>query len=147
MLGGNIGPVEENFDFVVEELHRYGVRRIRRSSIYRSAAVDCVPGTPDFCDQAVVADWGGPVEELFGFCRQLERRCGRPEKHSSRESRTLDCDLIFWGDEEISTPELTVPHPRAKERLFVLEPLSEIAPDWRFPDGTTVQQALDALKK
>ena len=58
-----------------------------------------------------------------------------------------DCDLILWGDEVIDTPLLTVPHPRARQRQFVLEPLNEIAPEMMFPDGTTVAQAWALLQK
>lgn len=55
-------------------------------------------------------------------------------------------DIIAWGDIEIDGEFLTLPHPRAKERAFVLVPLKEIAPEYVFPDGTTVDQALDAIQ-
>ena len=146
-LGGNEGPVEANFDLVEEELRAAGAAEIRRSRIHVTSPVDCVPGTPDFLNQAVTGEWGGSVWSLFDLLRSLERRCGRPEIHSSRESRPLDCDLILWGEEVISTPRLQVPHPRACQRLFVLEPLAEIAPEMRFmPGGLTVTQCLQKLR-
>ena len=122
-------------------LERAGLTEMRRSRIHRSAPVDCVPGTPDFSDQALTGVWRGTARELFAICQQLECAAGRPEKHSSREARTLDIDLILFGDTVSDAPELTIPHPRAKNRRFVLEPLAEIAPDWRFPDsGKTILQ-------
>ena len=146
-LGGNVGPVESHFDLAEEALRAAGAAEIRRSRIYVTSPVDCVPGTPDFLNQALIGDWCGSVESLFELLQTLERRCGRPEIHSSRESRPLDCDLILWGEEVISTPRLQVPHPRARQRLFVLEPLAEIAPEMRFmPEGLTVAQCLQKLR-
>ena len=118
-----------------------GMTGVRRSRIYRSAPVDCVPGTPDFSDQALTGVWPGTARELLALCQNLERAAGRPERHSSREARTLDLDIILFGDAVSDAPELTLPHPRARQRRFVLEPLAEIAPEWRFPDsGNTILQ-------
>lgn len=147
MLGGNLGDSERFFDDAVAGLVAGGLKLTGRSGIYRSAPVDCVPGTPDFADQALTGVWSGAPEELLALCQKLERAAGRPEKHSSRESRTLDCDIIIFGDTVSDTPSLTLPHPRAKRRRFVLEPLAEIAPEWLFPDsGTTVLQELNSLE-
>ena len=147
MLGGNLGDPEKFFDAAVDGLAAGGLEITGRSAVYRSAPVDCVPGTPDFSDQALTGRWSESPEELLALCQRLERAAGRPEKHSSRESRTLDCDIIIFGDVVSADPSLTLPHPRAKQRRFVLEPLAEIAPDWRFPDsGTTVLQELNSLE-
>lgn len=108
--------------------------------------MDCVPGTPDFSDQALIGIWPGSAPELLALCQRLEREAGRPAAHSSCEARTLDCDIIIFGDSVSAEPELTLPHPRAKLRRFVLEPLAEIAPEWRFPDsGTTVLQEFERI--
>ena len=139
MLGGDLGDSAAIFAAAAAALEHAGMTDVRRSRIYRSAPVDCIPGTPDFSDQALTGVWPGTAEELFALCQQLERDAGRPEKHSSREARTLDIDLILFGDTVSDAPDLTIPHPRARERRFVLEPLAEIAPDWRFPDsGNTI---------
>ena len=137
-LGGNLGDVRSRFDRVEEALSRFGVKDIRRSRIYVTAPVGCVPGTPDFQNQALTGETSAAPEELFALLQSLERASGRPEIHSSQESRTLDCDLILWGEEILDTPRLTVPHPRARQRQFVLEPLAEIAPGMKFPDGVSV---------
>ena len=146
MLGGDLGDSAAIFDDAAAALERAGLRDVRRSRIHRSAPVDCVPGTPDFSDQALTGSWPGSARELLALCQQLERAAGRPGSHSSREARTLDCDIIIFGETVSSDPELTLPHPRAKKRRFVLEPLAEIAPDWHFPDsGTTVLQEFKHL--
>jgi len=146
MLGGDLGDSAAIFAAAAAGLERAGLRELRRSRIHRSAPVDCVPGTPDFSDQALTGVWPGSAPELLALCQRLERAAGRPARHSSREARTLDCDLILFGELISDAPELTLPHPRAKMRRFVLEPLAEIAPDWRFPDsGTTVLQELKRL--
>jgi len=146
MLGGDLGDSARIFDDAAAGLAIGGLKHIRRSAIHRSAPVDCVPGTPDFSDQALTGVWSGSVAELLALCKRLERAAGRPERHSSREARTLDCDIIIFGSTVSNTPELTIPHPRAKCRRFVLEPLAEIAPDWVFPDsGTTVLQEFQRI--
>jgi 2-amino-4-hydroxy-6-hydroxymethyldihydropteridine diphosphokinase len=146
-LGGNIGDVESRFDLVEKALAEAGGTEILRSKGYVTVPVGCVPGTPDLKNQALTGEFNGSPEELFSLLQSLERRSGRPAIHSSQESRTLDCDVILWGSEVINTPLLTVPHPRARGREFVLGPLAEIAPEMTFPDGVTVAQALAALQK
>ena len=146
MMGGNLGDSARIFEEAASGLAAGGVENLRVSGIFRSAAVDCVPGTPDFCDRALTGEWAGGAGELFQLCQRLEREAGRPAVHSSRESRTLDLDLILFGDRRIDQPGLIVPHPRARLRRFVLEPLAEIAPDWIFPDcGKSVRECLNFL--
>ncbi len=146
MLGGNLGDSAKIFHDAVRKLAAAGCDDLRMSRIHRSAAVDCVPGTPDFCDAALTGTWKGDALELLRLCRRLEQEAGRPANHSSRESRTLDLDLILFGDEIRNTPELTLPHPRAQLRRFVLEPLAELIPETRFPDsGRKIEECLRNL--
>ena len=72
-------------------------------------------------------------ESLLAKLKQLEKEFGRGPKKTLNEPRTLDLDLIAFGDEQRHSPELILPHPRAHERRFVLEPLNEIAPDVVLP--------------
>lgn len=142
MLGGNIGDVRATFEQAAAALAANGVEIERRSAIGSSQAVDCVPGTPDFCDQALLIGWDDSPEALLKLLQQTEIAFGRPAVHRQDASRTLDCDLILFDAEQRRTPELMLPHPRARQRRFVLELLLEIAPDWRFPDtGETVREA------
>ena len=145
MLGGNLPGSRKAMRDAVEKFASAGVKNIVCSRIVTSAAVDCVPDTPDFLDMALTGMWDGSAVELLSLCQRFEREAGRPAIHSSRESRILDCDIIFFGDAVVNAPDLIIPHPRAQRRRFVLEPLAEIAPDLHFPDGTSVFGALSAL--
>ena len=90
--------------------------------------------------------WNGSAEELLNLLQETERFFGRPADHRSDMSRTLDCDLIFFGNEIIRTSRLTVPHPRMHNRLFVLEVLVEIAPDFIHPVlNRSVKELFDEL--
>jgi len=146
MLGGNLGDTAGFFRFARQKLAEAGFRELAVSAPLRSAPVECVPGTPDFWDQALTGLWCGTPEELLALLQRIEREAGRPAKHSSAEARVLDCDIILMGDVLCSTQTLTIPHPRAQKREFVLRPLAEIAPEWTFPDtGKSVSEALRAL--
>jgi len=83
-------------------------------------------------------------ESLLAKLQTLEKEFGRQPKAVLNEPRALDLDLIAFGGETRSTPALTLPHPRAHLRPFVLQPLSEIAPDYRLPGQT--QTVLELLK-
>ena len=145
MLGGNLPDTLQKMDFALDRLQKSGFIVNKISKIFHSAAVDCVPGTPDFLDRAVTGVWHDSALELLKLCQKIEVEAGRPAIHSSRESRVLDIDIILFGNERISLPELIIPHPRARQRRFVLEPLAEIAPNWQFPDSITVASALEEL--
>ncbi len=142
-LGGNLGDTVLIFDRAVEKLRAGGVAGIVRSGLYRTRAVDCVPGTPDFVNAALTGEWGGAPLELLALTQAIERSEGRPEEHSSREARTLDLDIILFGDGMFRLPGLEIPHPRALSRRFVLEPLAEVAGGWIFPG--TDRRILDCL--
>ena len=146
LLGGDLGNTERFFDTALAGLAAAGAERLRRSRLYRTAPVDCVPGTPDFLNCAVTGLFPGSPRELLALTQRLEVEAGRPARHSSREARVLDIDIILFGNTVLDSPELTIPHPRARRRRFVLEPLAEIAPDLVFPDtGETVADALAHL--
>jgi len=132
-LGGNLGNVPVTFENTIVELDMGGLKNIHRSSLYHTAPVGCAPGTPDFINAAITGIWSGSVEQLHELCKSLEVKFGRPRQHEHYGSRTLDLDIIFFGNELISTPELTIPHREAANRLFVLIPLAEIAPERQFP--------------
>jgi 2-amino-4-hydroxy-6-hydroxymethyldihydropteridine diphosphokinase len=117
---------------------------LRRSSLWRSTPVDCPPGSPLFVNAAVALEplAGETPESLLAKLQALEREFGRQPKRVMNEPRPLDLDLIAFGVEVRSTPELTLPHPRAHQRRFVLEPLAEIAPEFVLPGQTRPVRAL-----
>ncbi len=97
--------------------------------------MDCPHGSPVFVN-AVAGLWphtGETPESLLAKLQALEREFGRRPRRVLNEPRPLDLDLIAFGEEQRATPELILPHPRARQRRFVLAPLAEIAPDWRAP--------------
>jgi len=133
-LGGNLGDVAGAFRTAAQKLEAAGMINIKLSSFYRTAPVGCAPGTPDFLNAALTGDWTGSAEELLAVCRQIERESGRAAIHGINTPRTLDLDIILFGDRIINSDTLHIPHPRAPQRFFVIAPLAEIAPEMIFPD-------------
>lgn len=86
--------------------------------------------------------WSAPG--FLSTCTAIEAQLGR-DRQIPGGPRTLDMDILAWGDTVMEGDFLTLPHPRAKERAFVLIPLQEIAPDFVFPDGTEIEAALKAI--
>ena len=145
-IGGNTGNVAATFAAAMRLLTEAGLRQLRHSNWLRTAPVDCAPGTADFLNGALTGDWPGDARTLLRCCQAIEERCGRPAEHGVNQPRTLDLDLILLGEECCHSDELTLPHPRARQRRFVLAPLAEIAADWRFPDsGESVAACLARL--
>lgn len=99
-------------------------------------------GVGNFLNQALVVETALTAHEVLAAAMDIESELGRrrpqggaagPKGERVYHSRTMDIDIIFYNDEVIDTPELTVPHPRMHERRFVLEPLAEIIPEYRHP--------------
>lgn len=144
-LGANIGDALNTFDKAIGMLSKH-LNNIKVADVIVTKPVDCVPGTPDFHNTVLTAFFDGSAEELLDICQGIEHALGRPSQHSSHESRTMDLDIILFDDDIISTPRLTVPHPRMHLRSFVLEPLAGIAPNWVVPGiGKTAPQLLEML--
>jgi 2-amino-4-hydroxy-6-hydroxymethyldihydropteridine diphosphokinase len=121
---------------------------LAKSSLWQSEPVDCPPGSPKFVNAVVglAPRPGETPESLFAKLRAIELEFGRQPKKLLNEPRPLDLDLIAFGAEIRSTRELVLPHPRARQRRFVLQPLSEIAPALILPGQLqTVADLLRAL--
>jgi 2-amino-4-hydroxy-6-hydroxymethyldihydropteridine diphosphokinase len=111
------------------------------ASLYRSLPLSPVP-QPDFLNTAAVASTALPPEAVLALAKALEQAAGR-RRGVRFGPRPLDVDLLLYGSLRSDAPELTLPHPRLRERRFVLEPLAEIAPDLAVPpDGATVRELL-----
>ena len=128
-LGGNIGNAVETFDAALKHLELNDVRIIKRSSCAKTSPVDCPPGTPDFYNMAVTAETELLPFDLLKLTQQTEVISGRPADHGFHDSRTLDIDIIYMEGVRLRTNKLTLPHPRAAERDFVMRFLLELDPD------------------
>ena len=128
-LGGNLGDVPAAFRRACEALSNAGFRIRRFSSPHRTAPVGCEPDAPEFTNAALSGFWDGSALDLLRVCQRIEADNGRPNDHAYHVSRTLDLDIILFGRETIRLPDLTVPHPEAARRDFVMDPLREIEPD------------------
>lgn len=120
----------------------------RASALWSSSPVDCPPGSPPFVNAAVAFD-ASPADTPESWLARLqawEREFGRRPKVVLNEARPLDLDLIAFGTETRTTAVLTLPHPRAHLRRFVLAPLDEIAPDIVLPgQRRTIAELLAGL--
>lgn len=147
-LGSNLGDSGEVFKQVCQLLQENNFHVQRIAPVIITKPVDCPPGTPDFANSALIGSYSGRAEDLLDLTQSIEQKLGRPADHGFHTPRTCDIDIITFGDLVMKSDRLTIPHPAAQERLFVLEPLNVIAPDLRFPDtGVTVRELLTAQKK
>jgi 2-amino-4-hydroxy-6-hydroxymethyldihydropteridine diphosphokinase len=138
-LGTNLGDRERNLARGVEGLRDRGLRITRASSVYETEPVGG-PAQGAYLNAVVRAETPLGPEEVLASCLDVEHGLGRVR--GVRDApRTLDLDLLLYGDAVVMTESLTVPHPRMHERRFVLVPLEEIAPAARHPVlGLTVSE-------
>ena len=140
-LGSNVGDRQANLRAAIAALEGAGVRVRRVSSLYETEPVDFLE-QPWFLNCVLEGETDAPAQTLLKELRRIEARMGS-KKLVAKGPRLLDMDILLYGDETVDTPELQVPHPRMKERRFVLEPLAEIAPKLRHPSwGGTVSDLL-----
>jgi 2-amino-4-hydroxy-6-hydroxymethyldihydropteridine diphosphokinase len=147
-MGSNRGDRLGHLRQAVKRLARLpGVRILARSALYETEPVDVPPGFEHlmFLNAVVIVEWPGAVRDLLRAAKALEKAAGR--KPAVRNGpRPLDVDILYFGREIVAEPDLAVPHPRALERRFVLEPLAELRPGLVLPGcRTSVSGALKAL--
>ena len=142
-LGANLGDAVASVRAAMTQLGGLPeTSLLAASALYRSTPFEATG--PDYVN--AVAELRSALEpaDLLAQLHWLELRFGRLRPHRNAP-RTLDLDLLFYGARQLAGSVLTVPHPRAHQRAFVLAPLAELAPDWRLPDGRTAAEALAAL--
>lgn len=143
-LGSNLGDRTAHLDAACRELRR--LLPDLKPSRYRDTEPVGVGLQPRYLNAAVVGTASLGARELLEELLAIEHRRGRA-RASPGAPRTLDLDLILYGDDVVAEPGLTVPHPRFRERAFVLEPLDEIAPDLIDPvTGHTVRELFDRVR-
>ena len=143
-LGSNLGDRQANLDRALGLLSQR-LRLEKISSIYDSEPVGDVD-QPRFLNMVCQVNTHLAPQGLLALAKGIESKLGRAGP--SGAPRTIDIDILLYGDQVIETPELVIPHPRLTERAFVLVPLVEIAPDLVHPvSGKTAKELLKAVKE
>ena len=156
LIGGNQGDRQELINqatvLIQERIGTVALAsRLYETEPWGEFDVDGEEAVNNFLNRALLVETTLSAHEVLHEALSIEAELGRrrkPDSTPSRKyySRPMDIDLIFFDDEVIDTPELTIPHPRMHLRRFVLEPLSEIMPDYRHPvSSITVAELLRSL--
>jgi 2-amino-4-hydroxy-6-hydroxymethyldihydropteridine diphosphokinase len=145
-LGGNVGDVAESFAAAAARMDALaGTQLLRVSRRYRTPAWG-MAAQPDFLNAVAMLETQLPARELLDELLAIERMQGRDRATETRWGpRTLDLDLLLYGDGTIDQPGLRVPHPRLHERAFALRPLLDIAPDISIPGHGLVRNLPAAM--
>ncbi|MGL5700309.1 MAG: 2-amino-4-hydroxy-6-hydroxymethyldihydropteridine diphosphokinase [Kluyvera sp.] len=143
-IGSNLASPLEQVNAAVQALGAIPHSRIVAiSSFYRTPPLG-PQDQPDYLNAAVALDTELEPEALLDHTQRIEQQQGRVRKAERWGPRTLDLDIMLFGEQVIHTPRLTVPHYDMKNRGFMLLPLFEIAPELRFPDGQSLQALLNS---
>jgi 2-amino-4-hydroxy-6-hydroxymethyldihydropteridine diphosphokinase len=130
-LAGRFGSREALLEAALDDFPAAGLKLVTRSSWWRSASWPD-PGKPDYLNGLALVETALSPRETLAALRRIEVAFGR-RRDGENAPRTLDLDLIAHGRAVLNDADLTLPHPRAHERLFVMGPLAAIAPEWRHP--------------
>jgi 2-amino-4-hydroxy-6-hydroxymethyldihydropteridine diphosphokinase len=142
-LGANLGDARQTLkDAVVCLAQQHTITVLAKSSLYRTAPIDA--GGDDYLNLVVKLETTMPVRHLLALCHKIEHQFGR-ERPFRNAPRTLDLDILLYGEHAIDEPDLIVPHPRMTERAFVLVPLVEIEPALIIPQRGRAESFLAAV--
>ena len=132
-LGSNLADPRQQVTSALQELSELAATRLHsRSALYRSAPMG-PQDQPDYINAVARLETGLAPDALLDALQAIEARHGRERSGERWGARTLDLDLLLYGDRRIDNPRLRVPHPGIADRNFVLYPLAEIAPDLDLP--------------
>ena len=134
-LGSNLGDRLGNLRTARDLLAAIAVPEapVLQAPVYRTEPVDCPQDSPDFFNTVIEITYAGSPSGLLELTQSFQRKLGRPDVHERNGPRTIDIDLLYFGQERIRTESLELPHPRLTQRRFVLEPLAAIRPDLVLP--------------
>ena len=142
-LGANLGNALQTIRDAIQAINDLPQTEVtQQSSLYKTAALESLPGapkSPDYINAVVEISCHQPANLLLEQLQKIEQKAGRARPYLNAP-RTLDLDILLYGDAQIQTETLTVPHPRMWQRAFVLVPLAEIAP------GLVGDESLEGVK-
>ncbi len=142
-IGANLGDAQANVLDAVRRLALLdGTMVVETSGLYRTAPIDS--SGPDYVNAVACIDTSFDPHELLAALQDIELAHGR-ERPYRNAPRTLDLDLLLYGDQIIDSESLSVPHPRMHERAFVLAPLAEVAPDLVIPGRGPIHDFLPLI--
>lgn len=139
-LGGNLGNTREIFEGAYPLIEKKIGKISVYSSIYQTEAWGPIPQA-DFLNQVLLVNTSLKAEACLAEMLEIEREFGR-ERKERWGPRTLDLDILYYGDQVIAESDLSIPHPRIAERKFILTPLAEIAPTFSDPASRKTMVAL-----
>lgn len=144
-LGANLGKPLEQLEHACDLLTDvYG--DLRLSQLYETSPVNCPAGSPNYLNACVEICTTQSPEQVLQHCQAIENKLGRQRSGIYGEARSCDIDIINYGELQLQSQALILPHPRAHERAFVLQPLCDIDPNLRLAGQEhTVSEQLDAL--
>lgn len=144
-LGSNLANPQHQVQSALNALAELPqTKLIATSSLYRTPPLG-PQDQPDYLNAVVALDTDLSAENLLDHTQKIELEHGRVRKDERWGPRTLDLDILLFGDEIINTERLTVPHYDMKNRQFMLYPLAEIAPELHFPTGESLQSVIAQL--
>ena len=144
-LGSNEGDRWASLRAARDALRGHGVGVLAASSVYETAPQGEVTDQADFLNACLRIETEHPPEALLAACKAVEGELGREAGGPRHGPRPIDVDVLLLDELELRSGWLTVPHPEVTSRRFVLEPLLELEPGLRLPDGTPLAESLAAV--
>jgi 2-amino-4-hydroxy-6-hydroxymethyldihydropteridine diphosphokinase len=147
-VGSNVGDRLANLQRGVRRLLELlpEAKLLAAGPLFETAPVDCAPGTQAFYNSVILLECGLAPHDLRELTAGIEQWMGRPQDRERNAPRTLDLDLLFYGDQQVNDAVLTLPHPRLAQRRFVLAPLAAVCGERVLPgQQQTVSELLERL--
>lgn len=149
-LGSNLGDKQKNIEKAITFFKEESAIQIKKISRWYITKAVSLPGEthPDFLNSVVELTTDLTPIALLKLAQAIETKMGREKSIKRWQARPIDLDILFYGNQILETPTLQIPHPLLHQRLFVLEPLHEIAPDFLHPifKKTVAQLYRDVIK-
>jgi 2-amino-4-hydroxy-6-hydroxymethyldihydropteridine diphosphokinase len=147
-LGSNLGDRKANLMNAVRTLGELAKPQdpFLKARIYQTEPLHCPQDSPNFLNSVVEFSFDGTAEELLKKTQDIETMMGRTPNPQRNAPRVIDLEILYFGDEQIHSSSLTLPHPRLHQRRFVLQPLADIRPELTLPgQAMPVSEMLENL--